>query len=115
MIASAIVGFLAALVIAKSYDEFRHGREPFVVFLFWLFTWIGVAWAAIFPASLDIVREKIFGPSTGQGTILGIGLVFLLFLSYRFYLKADRIERRVDHLISDLAIQEFSTRQKREE
>lgn len=107
MIAAAIATFFAALVIAKSFDEFRRGREPWPVFAFWLLTWGAVVMIALFPGVTDWVRERVFGPEAGLGTIFGIAIVFLLFLSYRIYLKAERVERTVNQLVSDLALHEL--------
>lgn len=106
MIAQIIAAVFAILVLIKSYDEFRRGREPLPVFLFWLLVWIAVIVFAFFPQLADWMGAHIFGPQAGAGTIFGIAIVFLLFLSYRMYLKAERIERDVNRIISDLALKE---------
>ena len=107
MVAATITGLISALVIAKSFDEFRRGREPWPVFTVWLLTWSSVALVAIFPQVTDWVRLRILGPDAGIGTIVGIVIVFLLFLCYRLYLKAERVERTLNQLISDLALHEL--------
>lgn len=108
MIPEAIAAIFALLVLVKSYDEFRRGREPLPVFLFWLATWGAVLVIAFFPGVTDWIRERILGPRAGLGTIFGIALVFLLFLNYRMYLKADRVEQDLQKLISNLAVDDFS-------
>lgn len=107
MIAAFIATFFAAIVIAKSFDEFRRGREPWPVFLSWLSIWLVVIIVALFPGITTWARERIFGPDAGLGTIFGIAIVLLLFLSYRIYLKAERVERTLNQLISDLALRDF--------
>ncbi|MBI4022801.1 DUF2304 family protein [Candidatus Berkelbacteria bacterium] len=107
MLATAIVGFFAALVIAKSFDEFRRGREAFPVFLFWVITWLAVLLVAVFPSVTVWLRQEVFGPAVGLGTFFGIALVFLLFLSYRLYLKTDRVERDLNALITQLALRDL--------
>lgn len=106
MVAKIIASIFAILVIIKSYDEFRRGREPLTVFLAWLVLWVGVVIVAFFPGITDWLRSRILGPGAGLGTIFGIALVFLLFLSYRMYLKIDRTERDINRLISDLALRD---------
>ncbi len=106
MIAKIIAAFFAALVLVKSYDEFRRGREPLAVFLFWSTTWLAVIFVAFWPGVTDIFREKLLGPRAGIGTILGIAIVFLLYLSYRIYLKAERNEQDINRLISEMAIRD---------
>lgn len=106
MLAKIIAAVFAGLVLVKSYDEFRRGREPLVVFLFWATTWIGVLVIAFWPGITDIIREKLLGPGAGLGTIFGIAIISLLFLSYRIYLKAERNEQDINRLISELAIRD---------
>lgn len=106
MIPELIAASFALLVIVKSYDEFKRGREPLPVFLFWLVTWGAVIVIAFFPGVTDWIRAHVLGPRAGLGTIFGIAIVFLLFLSYRMYLKADRVERDLNRLISELALKE---------
>jgi hypothetical protein len=97
------------LVLVKSYDEFRHGREPLPVFLFWLLMWSLVVLVAIFPEITSWLRTQVFGAGTGIGTFLGIGFVFLLFLSYRLYIKAERAERRINALISHVTLKKLES------
>ncbi|MEK7461319.1 MAG: DUF2304 family protein [Patescibacteria group bacterium] len=111
MIPEIIAASFALLVLLKSYDEFRRGREPLPVFLFWLVTWLAVLVIAFFPGVTFWIRDHILGPRAGLGTIFGIAIVFLLFLNYRMYLKADRVERDLQKLISDLAVHEFEKSQ----
>ena len=107
MIPKIIAATFAILVLVKSYDEFRRGREPLSVFLFWLITWGAVLVIAFFPGVTDWIQVRVLGPGAGLGTIFGIAIVFVLFLTYRMYLKADRVERDLNRLISDLAVREF--------
>lgn len=107
MIAQAIASFFAALVLVKSLDDFRRRQEPLPVFLFWVTTWLGVLIVAFFPSVTLWVRDKLLGPQAGIGTILGIASIFLLFLSYRIYVKADRTERVVNRLVTKLALRDL--------
>lgn len=104
--AKIIASVFAILVLIKSYDEYRRGREPLIVFLFWASTWAAVLVVAFWPGITDIIRDKILGPHTGLGTIFGIAIIFVLYLSYRIYLKAERNEQNLNRLISELAIRD---------
>ena len=107
IIAKAIATFFATLVIVKVYDEFRHGRENIIMLFFWLATWSTVLTLAFLPGITFWLRENIFGPDTGLGTIFGIGLIFLLFISYRLYIKADRAERKINKTVTELALKDL--------
>ena len=107
MVAQAIATFFASLVLVKSFDDFRRRHEPWPVFLFWVSVWAAVLVTAFFPGITFWLRDHVLGPQAGIGTILGIAIVFLLFLSYRIYVKADRTERAVNTIISELALKDL--------
>lgn len=107
MIAQVIATFFASLVLVKSFDDFRRRQEPLPIFVFWVTVWLFVLVVAFYPGITFWLRDHILGPDTGIGTMLGIANVILLFLSYRIYRKADRTERAVNKLISELAVREL--------
>lgn len=113
MIAQAIATFFASLVLVKSFDDFRRRQEPLPIFLFWVTIWVTVLLVAFFPGVTFWLRDHILGPETGIGTMLGIAIVVLLFLSYRIYRKADRTERAVNKIISELALRDLPSNDKR--
>lgn len=107
MIPQAIAVFFASLVFTKSFDDFRRRQEPLPVFILWITVWSSVLLVAFFPGITFWIQEHILGPQAGIGTMLGIAIMFLLFLTYRMYVKADRTERAVNRLITELAIRDL--------
>jgi len=110
-IAQAIAVFFGVLVTIKSYDEFRHRREPLIMFLFWTGLWIGVVFIALFPHIALKLSTKIFGADAGFGTLFGIVTVFGLFLAYRLYIKAERAERRINKLLTLVTTKDVQNKQ----
>lgn len=101
-----LVAILGIFVISKTWSDYRAKKESWVMFLFWVIIWLVVIILAFFPSIIDYVL-KTFGTSKdGIGTFLGIGIVLLLFISYRLYLKSERIERQITKLVQDLALRE---------
>ncbi len=98
---------LAVMVIAKSYTDYKRHNESLVVFVFWSVTWIGVTTIALFPEIINLTLNRVGSGTTGIGTFLGMGLVFVLFVVYRLYVKMERIEREITKLIKDLALKEI--------
>ena len=96
---------LAAIVISKSYLDFRTRVESLALFLFWTAAWIGIVVIALFPSVIDIVIEH-FGRGTGVGTFLGMAVVLLFFLVYRIYAKLERLEQIVTRAIQETALRE---------
>lgn len=102
--AQIIGGILALIVLANSYDDYRRGKESLQIFLFWAVAAVGILLVALFPGIIDTVMSRLGGQRTGLGTIFGLGLVFLFYLSYRIFVKADRVERDITKLVQDLAL-----------
>jgi len=97
---------LAAIVVSKSYVDFRARRESLQMFAFWLLTWTGVLLVALRPTIIDYLIAVFGGQRTGLGTVFGMGLVFLFFLVYRMYVRLERIEQKLVKTIQDIALQQ---------
>jgi hypothetical protein len=98
-----------ALVIIKSYLAFRKREESLVMFLFWSITWLVIITVAFYPA---IINRVLGEGRVGVGSLLAVAVVFVYFVVYRIYVKADRLEKQLHSLIRQLAIHE-STKPKR--
>jgi len=108
LLAAQIVGgILALVVLANSYDDYRRGKESLQIFLFWAITAALILIVTLFPQIIDITISKIGGQRTGLGTIFGLGLVFIFYLSYRIFVKADRVEKDLTQLVQDLALKDL--------
>lgn len=108
MIIKIIVTMFALFVLVKSYDEYRSRREPWPVFTFWITIWSAVVVFAYFPNLADYLSVRILGRQAGLGTFISVAIVFLLFLSYRIYLKTERLEQDLNQLTSDIALHEHA-------
>jgi hypothetical protein len=107
VIASKIFSFLlAAIVISKSYVDFRAKAESFQIFVFWTITWATIVVVALFPSIIDVLILSFGGGRTGLGTFFGMGLVFLFFIVYRMYVKVGRIEQNLMKTIQELALRD---------
>jgi len=94
----------ALLVVSKSILSYRQGKESFILTVFWSITWVAIALLALYPSLLT----ALIGPNrAGVGTVLGVGLIFLYFVLYRVYVKADRVERELQSLIQKLALRDL--------
>lgn len=90
----------AILVVSKSYLAYKQRKESLVLFLFWLVTWLVIVAITFFP---EIINVLLSGNKAGVGTVLGIAIVFLYYVIYRVYVKADRVERQMQKLIRDMS------------
>jgi len=98
IIAQTFASLLAILVIARSLADYKQKKESFQMTIFWVIVWACVLALAFFPGLIDQFVIALGGDKTGLGTIFGMGIVFVLFVSYRIYVKANRIEKNLDRL-----------------
>jgi hypothetical protein len=92
---------MAIFVLAKTTHDFKKKKETLTMFIFWYVLWWGVIVLTLFPRVIDLI---FFQGRSGVNTFLGLTSVFLLYLCYRIYIKADRVERTIQHLVRELAL-----------
>ncbi len=99
---------LAAIAISKSYVDFRARAESAQMFLLWTLTWITIVVVALFPSIVDIILAYSGSGTAGLGTIFGMGLVFLLFVVYRIYVKLEKVEQNLTRTIQEIALKDWA-------
>jgi len=101
--AKVFATLLGILVLSRVYTDWKSKKESVVMTVFWTITWAGILLISFYP---DLVRRiiNIFGGErTGLGTVFGMGLVFILYISYRVYTKANRVEKAINKLCRKIA------------
>ncbi len=106
---------LALLIIINSILNYRRHNESIIMVLFWSITWLIITLLTFSPDLL--FKLKIFPHSLREDSNLGVVLdtviIFIYFIIYRVYIKAERIERQLRNLQSDYAIKEFKRKYQR--
>ena len=95
---------LIVLAMSKTIADFHRHRETKIMFGFWMILWVTIIILTIFPELTELARKFLLGPNQSVGTIIGTGMIFLIFLVYRIYIKTERIERILRERVSDLAL-----------
>jgi hypothetical protein len=70
---------------------------------FWILSWIVINVVTFSPKAVSFLLDDL-GGRAGVGTILGLGMVFIYFVVYRIYVKADRIEKQMNKIVRDIAL-----------
>lgn len=99
--------FLAFLVITKSFYDFRKKREGLFVFLFWIITWLFIAYVAIKPGLFYKLVNSMASENIGIGTFVGIAFVFLFYVTYRVYVKANRLEIQIREIVMKIGVKDI--------
>ncbi len=98
---------LAAMVISKTYLDLKKHREVLTTFLFWTIAWIAVVYVALDPGLFIKIVNKLSDSGTGFGTFFGLAFIFLFFITYRIYTKANRLEQQIKEIVMKIGIKEI--------
>ena len=95
---------LGLIVISKTLTDFRKKQENWQMFLFWMIVWGSIIFIAYDPNIINQVIAHFGYGSYTIGQIFGIGFVFIMFIVYRIYVKANRLEQQLNQLIRNIAL-----------
>lgn len=113
LIISKVLALLFAfIVISKSIVDYKNKNENLTMTIFWIVTWLAITAVAFFPSIVDSAIALAGGSRTGLGTVFGIAIIFILFVSYRIYTKANRIEKQVNELAKIVALEDIRKKKK---
>lgn len=98
---------LAVTVITKAFHDYKKKQENIVMFLFWTIAWILIAYVALKPSLFYTFVTHLSNESIGMGTFVGIAFIFLFFIVYRVYIKANRLERQIKDIVMKIGIQDI--------
>ena len=108
IIAKAFAAILGILVIARSIIDYKKKSESLTMTVFWIVVWLGIMMLAFWPDLIDKFIRLTGGQRTGLGTVFGMAIAFVLFVNYRVYIKANRIEKILGKVVRDVALEELN-------
>ncbi|MFA6423034.1 MAG: DUF2304 domain-containing protein [Patescibacteria group bacterium] len=97
---------LGLMVISKTLLDFKKKQESLIMFIFWTVTWAIIIYLGLFPAEIDKTINRLGMNKTGTGTFFGMSLVFLFFVIYRVYHKANRLELKLKDMTMKLGLKD---------
>lgn len=112
-IARILATVFALIVLSRSIVDYKDKKESLQMTIFWVMVWLAIATIAFFPSIVDAGIRMFGGDKSGLGTIFGMGLVFVLFISYRIYIKANRNEKTVNELSRIISLWDIGKKTKR--
>lgn len=95
---------LAIMVITKTYYDFKKRRDSIYTLIFWSITWVIIAIVALWPSIFIQIKDNLEEQNVGLGTLFGIAYVFLFFITYRVYIKASRLERKLQDIVMKIGL-----------
>jgi len=95
---------LGGIALAKTILAWRAKEESTAVSLFWLLVWLAIVVVAWRPMIFNDITALLEGRSASIGQIAGVGFVLLIFVVYRMYLKAQRLEQKIVSIVRQGAL-----------
>lgn len=96
--------FLALISLAKSYLDYKRRLEPPVMFLFWVLVWVGATVLVVYPVIIDEITTITKDSSLTIGSVTSVAYIFMLYIVYRVYTKAARLEHQLAQLTRKIAL-----------
>lgn len=112
IVAQILATVFALVVISRSIVDYKNKKESLQMTAFWIIVWLAIAVIAFFPSTIDTAIRLFGGNKTGLGTVFGMGLVFIMFVSYRIYVKANRIEKNLEIIVRRYALMGLESKKK---
>lgn len=110
IIVKIIVVLVAFVSISKSYIDYRKRQESQTMFLFWACVWTLSAAIIVYPPLIDAVIKATKGQTVTIGSLTGLAFIFMLYIVYRVYTKASRIEYQQTELIRKLGLRKAKSK-----
>jgi hypothetical protein len=104
LILKGIAVLLAIVSSIKSYLDYRKKREPLIMFLFWLVLWVTATSVILYPSIIDRIAAITRDTTITIGSLTAMAFVFMLYIVYRVYTKAARIEYQQMQLIRKIGL-----------
>lgn len=98
---------LAILVITKTIYDYKKHQEVLLTMMFWIAAWICIVYISLKPDILYNLMTTSSRSGVGIGTVFGIAFIFLFFVTYRIYVKANRLEQKIKDMVMKIGIKDI--------
>lgn len=95
---------LAVIAISKSYLDYKKGLEPTIMFIFWIIVWVGATILVAYPIVIEQITTYTKDQSLTIGSMTSVSYVFMLYIVYRIYAKAVRLEHQLSQVARGIAL-----------
>ena len=101
-----IIGIIISIfAISRVLLQVRRNTMTIESALFWIFIWLAVILAVVFPSTLSHLAN-LTGVGRGVDVIIYLSIIALFYMVYRSYVKMENMEREITKLVREIAIME---------
>ncbi len=98
---------LGGLVISKTILDYRKKNESIIMTGFWVTTWLAIVILALYPILVEKIASVTGEHGNSLSSFMGVVFVFLFFVTYRVYVKTQRIERQLRDLVMKVGLKDM--------
>lgn len=95
---------LAVIAISKSYLDYKRKLEPKIMFIFWVIVWLVATVLVTYPVIVERLNAYTKDQSLTIGSITSVSYIFMLYIVYRIYAKAARLEHQLSRVTRNVAL-----------
>ena len=107
LIARILSIVLGLTVISKTYLDYEKKHTGLTMFLFWTIAWVAIIFVSIYPITIDRINYAVGDDTSSMTAFLSIAFVFIFFVTYRVYVKANRLEQKIKEMVVKLALKDL--------
>ncbi len=105
MLGIQLLGLLFGfLMIYFSFLHYKRREFSGMEFMLWIVFWVMIILVALFPNGLDFIVKNVLSLKGPLDFFIICGFLFLIFISFHNYSLARKNERRLQRLVSELAL-----------
>lgn len=98
---------LGITVISKTFLDYKKKQSGIFMFLFWVITWLAIIAISIYPILIEKINNAAGDNTSGVTALFAMSFVFLFFVTYRVYIKANRLEQKLQDLVIKLGLKDI--------
>lgn len=95
----------ALIMIYLAYLNYRRREIGKIEFISWWTIWVGATIIIIFPGLLQGFASTFFITRVFDFMVIG-GFILVITLAYKAYIKSKSLERKIEGLVREKALQE---------
>ena len=96
---------VSILCIILGIHRYRNDQFNTSVFVLWTLVWLIIIVVTLFP-SLTTSFANIFGIGRGLDSVYIVSIIFLFYIVFKLYNKMELQKRRINELVSQMALKE---------
>lgn len=106
--------FFALFLSYFTFLSFKRHEFTVKEYLAWQLVWIMFAWVTLFPEQFALVAGD-FGAVRPLDLFTVLGFIVVLGISFYTYVNVDRLGKKLEKTVRDLAMQDLGSKRKRKE